>query len=927
MEKSFFIFFLLISSLIFGQKQTVQDAIVPGLVIFKTTTDIASIKDNSFTAFLNKISAGTPTKRFPNEKKPRKGFNRFHQPLVDLTKIYELNFDKSYTPQEVSEQLKKFSFVVYAQPYYLPKLFYVPDDSLAGSQYALIRIHAFDGWNYSHGDSTIVIGIVDTGTDLDHEDLHDQIAYNQNDPPNGIDDDHDGFVDNFRGWDLGMNDNNPQWDESGSTHTIAHGVYVSSLAAARTDNHKGIAGIGFKTKFLPVKISNEWGVLNRAYEGIVYAADHGCSIINCSWGGVTGHPYGQDVINYATYNRNALVVAAAGNNWNDVLFYPASYKNVLSVAATNPLDEKWNKSSYGIDVDVCAPGDNVLLALPNNQYTGGWGTSFASPQVAGLAALVKCRYPDTLSALQIGEIIKVTCNYIDTIPYNRQFSSLLGAGLINCGRALSDTAITPSIKFRDILYNGQDATIFPGNDTISIAGNFINYLIPTQNLQVTLQTTSPYIHILDSVFSAGVIGTLDSVSNQSSPFRIALLPSTPYDETIDLKLIFSDTATHYSGFQYLRIIVSPSYLDIYPNNISTTITANGRIGFNRLSPLQGIGFLYNTYEESLLYESGLMIGSDSDHVSDAVRGGNDFLPIVKPEEITNSPVSDKAYQSQFDDSKTDSTKMDLLVNQTVYAWTDSILDNTVWFRYQIINQSSNYYNNLFVGNFTDWDIIDFSHNVMAYDSLKHLAYCYDVNNQSVIAGVQLLSAYPKNVYGIDNIAGGDGVIDISDGYSDDEKYYTLSHTRKVAGGTSGMDVAQTVSYGPISLQQNDTIDVFFAFIAGNTIQNVQNTAQANQLLFDSLFAETNFIETQAASSPIINVYPNPVSDFLIIESNSNLEIITKIEIFDVCGRTFAPVYRLIGRKIQIDVTDFSSGIYFVNLMTKKETLNYRFIKK
>ncbi len=925
MKIYFFLFFFFSSSFIFGQKKGIHDAVISGLVIFKTTTDLSLIKDKNFTIFLSKISAISLAKRFPNAKKPEKKYNQFHQRLVDLTKIYELNFNQSFSPQEISQQLKSFSFVVYAQPYYLPELLYIPNDSLVGSQYALTRIHAFDGWDISHGDSTIVIGVTDTGVDIDHEELHDQIAYNYNDPPNGVDDDFDGFVDNFRGWDLGENDNNPQWNENNIPGAIAHGVYVSGLAAARTDNGKGIAGIGFQTKFLPVKISDEWGVLNRAYEGIVYAADHGCSIINCSWGGTTGHPYGQDIVNYATNNRNALVVAAAGNNWNDVLFYPASYENVLCVAATNPSDEKWNKSSYGIFVDVCAPGDNVLLPLPDNEYTGGWGTSFASPQVAGLAALVKSHYPDTLSALQIGEIIKVTCNYIDTIPYNQQFAGLLGAGLIDCGRALSGI-ITPSIQFRNILYNGQDSTIFPGNDTITITGDFINYLTPTNNLKITLRTTSPYIQILDSTFTAGSIGTLDSISNQSSPFRIALLPSAPYDETIDLKLIFSDTATNYSGFQYLRIIVSPSYLDIYPNNISTTITANGRIGFNRFSPLQGIGFLHNSYAESLLYESGLMIGSSSDYVSDGVRGGDDFLPIVKPAENNIPMFSDKEYNSQFDDSKTDSTRMDLLVTQTVYAWTDSTMANTIWFKYQLINQSNSTYDSLYVGNFTDWDIIDFSHNVMVYDSLKNLAYCYDVNNQSVIAGVQLLSGYPKNVYGIDNISGGDGVIDIYDGYSDDEKYYTLSHTRVNAGGTSGMDIAQVVSYGPISLEPNDTLDVFFAFVAGNTIQEIQNTSQTNQLLFDSLFAALNNIELQQLSQIQIHIFPNPVKDILTIDGNFMTKDVQRIEIFDVNGRTFNPVICSNNKTIQLSVNHFPSGIYFIKVTTRNKIINLKFTK-
>ncbi len=926
-KKIIFLFLVCFSSLVFSQKKQPSDAIIPGLVIFKSTTDLSLIKNKKFTGFLNKISAISPVKRFPNAKKPQKEYNRFHQPLVDLTKIYELHFDKKNSPQEVSKQLRAFSFVVYAQPYYLPQLLYVPDDSLVGSQYALTRIHAFDGWTISQGDSTIIIGITDTGIDNDHEDLHDQIAYNYNDPPNGIDDDFDGFVDNFRGWDLGCNDNNPQWDENTVQGVFPHGVYVSGLAAARTDNGKGIAGVGFKTKILPVKISNEWGILNRAYEGIVYAADHGCSIINCSWGGTTGHPYGQDIVNYATYNRNALVVAAAGNNRNDVLFYPASYENVLCVAGTNPVDEKWDGSSYGIFVDVCAPGDNVLTSTPGNQYSGGWGTSFASPQVAGLAALVKSHYPDTLSALQIGEIIKVTCDYIDTIPYNQQFAGLLGAGLINCGRALSDTTITPSVQFRNVLYNGQDSTVFPGNDTILITGNFINYLIPTQDLQVTLQTSSPYIQILDSSFSAGVIGTLDSVSNQNSPFRIALLSSVPYDETIDLKLIFSDITTNYFGFQYLRIIVNPSYLNIYPNNISTTITANGRIGFNRFAPLQGIGFLHNSYAESLLYESGLMIGSSSDYVSDCVRGGNDFMPIIKAEEIVTPVYSNKEYQSQFDDSKTDSTKMDLLVNQTVYAWTiDSSLINTIWFRYQIINQSSNDYNLLYAGNFTDWDIVDFSHNIMVYDSLTNLAYCYDVNNHSVIAGVQLLSPFSKNVYGIDNISGGDGVIDIYDGYSDDEKYYTLSHNRYHAGGTTGMDVAQVVSYGPLQLYASDTVDVFFALIAGNSIQEVQNTAYTNQSFFDSLFVQSNNIETPFFSQAKIYLYPNPVKDVLTLEGGLDTESIRKIEIFDTGGRIFNTTFYSKDKTIKLNVNHLSPGVYFMMITTNSGIINLKFTK-
>ncbi|GAI36367.1 unnamed protein product, partial [marine sediment metagenome] len=130
-------------------------------------------------------------------------------------------------------------------PHYLPELLYTPDDPLNIYQYYLDTIKAYDAWEICKGDSNIVIGITDTGVDIDHEDLQGNIYYNYNDPINGIDDDNDGFIDNFRGWDLGENDNNPQWEIND------HGVVVTGIAGARTDNGIGISGVGFKSRFLP----------------------------------------------------------------------------------------------------------------------------------------------------------------------------------------------------------------------------------------------------------------------------------------------------------------------------------------------------------------------------------------------------------------------------------------------------------------------------------------------------------------------------------------------------------------------------------------------------------------------------------------------------------------------------------------------------
>jgi serine protease len=123
---------------------------------------------------------------------------------------------------------------------------------------------------------------------------------------------------------MGENDNNP-------TGTITHGTFVAGLSSATPDNNIGISGTGFLCKFLPIKVCNANNEGTMTYESIVYAVEHGCSIINCSWGGTfyTGQ-YGQDVIDYATINKDALVVAACGNDNNSVSFFPASYNLIRS---------------------------------------------------------------------------------------------------------------------------------------------------------------------------------------------------------------------------------------------------------------------------------------------------------------------------------------------------------------------------------------------------------------------------------------------------------------------------------------------------------------------------------------------------------------------------------------------------------------------
>ena len=320
--------------------------------------------------------------------------------------IYKLKTSNKQSVKESCKLLEQTGLFEYCQPNYYDKILYTPSDPKAENQYTLAITKAYQAWDIHKGDSTIIVGVTDTGVDFDHVDLKTNIEYNLNDPIDGLDNDYDGYVDNYMGWDFGSNDNNPQWNESGTSGNHIHGVFSSGLAGARTDNAIGMATVGFSNKFLPIKISNDNGGISTGYEAIIYAAEHNCKIINCSWGNKTPQQYGRDVIEYVTEELGVIIVSAAGNDNNEKLFYPASYDNVVSVAASNSTDEKWPNSTYNWRVDISAPGQNVISTLSNSTYSTSSGTSFSSPIVSSALALIMSYYPDTLSNRQLIEIYK-----------------------------------------------------------------------------------------------------------------------------------------------------------------------------------------------------------------------------------------------------------------------------------------------------------------------------------------------------------------------------------------------------------------------------------------------------------------------------------------------------------------------------------------
>lgn len=850
---------------------------VPKTVIFKMKEEYRSqcrttgVDVPALQSYFGSLGGADIHKVFPNHSQPSATKTASGKPPVDLSLIYKITYTGNSSIEKIIASILQSGAVQYAEPKFIPQASYSPNDPQTGLQYFLTNINAYQAWDISKGDTNVVIGITDTGVDWDHPDMVTQVKYNYADPINGIDDDNDGYIDNYRGWDVGQNDNDPMVNASN------HGSHVAGCAAAATDNGTGVASPGFNCKLLPVKISNASGALTEAYEGVVYAADHGCDIINCSWGSEGGGQFGQDVVNYATINQDALVVAAAGNSNNENLHFPSAYDNAFSVASTNSSDVKSGFSNYGITIDVCAPGSSIYSTYYNNTYSSQSGTSMASPVCAGAAGIVKSFYP-SYNALQVGEQLRVTCDFIDGISGNGAYANKLGRGRIDLYDAL--TVSSPSVRMVPQIIDNND-NIFVANDTLRIFGDFTNYLAPTTNLGVTITTTSTYVTILDGSTTIGALATMGVHNNSADPFQVKINTNAPVNAIIRFRLDYADGA--YTDFQYFDVTVNVDYINVTVNDVHTTITSKGRLGYNLTAQAEGLGFRYMGSDTSMMYEAGLMIGNSSTTVSDNVRGAtgtdNDFLSVIRVQKILPTVYSDIDLYGKFNDNNA-SPQLNVMVTHRAFAWSTPGNTKYVIVEYNIKNNGTAL-NSLYSGIFTDMDIMDYNQNKAAVDNTLKMGYCWSTQASGLYSGVKLLTTGPFVHYAIDNITGGAGGVNMFDGYDTGEKYTTLSTNRATAGGAGvGNDVCQVVSSGPFAVSTGDSVIVAFALIAGDDLADIQNSAINAQIMYDGMTG----VDEQETSLQNVSLFPNPVNDHLNVQFNLSKNSEVEIEIHDLTGK-------------------------------------------
>ena len=504
----------------------------------------------SFDAKLDRFSVQEVRKRFQHRPIPE------GSGLPDLSRIYTLSFPQHFDPEAVAREFAKDPNVEYAEPISVPLIEETPDDPMFGQQTFMSRIRAAQAWDVQHGSSAVVIAIVDNGPDWQHPDLNENIWQNLGedadgdghtmewsdgawvlDPGdlNGVDDDDwdddpETYVDDLIGYDLAEGDNNPTHPTPDAQGYYDHGTLTSGLAAAVTNNGTGVAGVSWNCRVMAIKCSYDDSprYVSFGYEGIIYAAENGADVISCSWGSFGSFSQAnQDVIDYV-YGLGSIVVASGGNTDTGDLHYPSAYVNVLSAGWINNQDRR--EATYGISIDVCAPGTQTLTTMPvvGGSYGSADGSSMSCPIVAGLCGLVKSQHPGW-SNDDIVRQVALTADNIDA--QNPGFEGLLGSGRVNAYNAVTATVLTevpPKIFSFNITQNddvnGDGDGLFERGETINVNAQYRNYSLGTaSNFEVSMETDDPDLTIVDGNSFVGTFSP-DAFQTTSDPLAFSIAP-------------------------------------------------------------------------------------------------------------------------------------------------------------------------------------------------------------------------------------------------------------------------------------------------------------------------------------------------------------------------------------------------------------------
>jgi len=503
------------------------------------------------------------------------------------------------------------------------------------------------GWAEAQGDSNIVIAIIDSGVDWQHPDLGGtnadytdgaiQMNWVEYFGTPGSDDDGNGKIDDFRGWDFVYSTTNP-WPGEDSSYADndpmdfgGHGTGTAGCVAAITNNGTGISGTAGGCKILALRAGwlmddgegHSVGVVGMAFaaQAIVYATDNGANLINCSWGSSSSL---FTSLNYATTN-GVQVVNAAGNDNDSIPEYLDNYSGSISVAALNADDTRASFSNYGSWVEVAAPGNNIHTTwydytTSSSTYISVDGTSFASPITCGVIALLWSANPG-LTLSEAVDLMYDTCDNLDAA--NPGHVGELGAGRANLLTALGDHFHKVPDEFADIFDAVNEAA---AGDTIAITA--------------TQAMTGPYTFRDKPLYYLGgydgsyvtrdPIGTPTVITGSPSSTAASVEAGAMSDVVIDGFRFTGGGGQYFSGIPYSGRFGGGAV--IYGDALMRNIDVTGNVTANAIDVGGGGGLLIRNasptlenvtvHGNSAVYGSGIYIYGGSPTLTDCVITDN-----------------------------------------------------------------------------------------------------------------------------------------------------------------------------------------------------------------------------------------------------------------------------------------------------------------
>lgn len=480
---------------------------------------------------------------------------------VGLNRTFVVLVSQNENIPELCRQLRQNPAVEYAEPVYIIPQDAIPNDPRYGEQTHLPQIKAPAAWDVVKGSANVPIAIIDSGVDWKHPDLQSVIWTNPGEDinhdglitaadSNGVDDDQNGFVDDFHGWDFvngvsGTGESNAAPDEDGETpdnnpmDVNGHGTHCAGLAAAATNNGIGVAGVSWGCKIMPIRIGwlandgNGYGYSTTMAQGFIYAADNGAKVANLSYG------TSQAVLDGARYAylKDVAVVTSAGNSQTEITDALSVQPWAITVTAVDPYDVKAWYTNFGFYAKVAAPGGDhqpgLLSTTPNNAHNNNSyyntysGTSMASPVTAGLLGLIRSQHPEWDVVKSYYQLVGTTDN-IDS--KNPGYEGLLGSGRINAYRAVTETVIpAPKIAYKGVNFldpqGNNNGLIEPGEE-IEIIFHVQNLWAPCSNVKAKLVSDDPRVTITTGQVVLDTLYGLDDYeldnNNQGQPLKVRI---------------------------------------------------------------------------------------------------------------------------------------------------------------------------------------------------------------------------------------------------------------------------------------------------------------------------------------------------------------------------------------------------------------------